>query len=254
MSSDIFKVKPSKTVEIEDKLDEYKIRSQTEIMQKLRMLVKGKCLVTVSFDDNNQTFMTALIEILPEKKMVIVDYGPDEGMNKRILSENKVNFRTELAGVSVSFSVHHVRKARYKEQLVFAFGVPDELTWIQRRDTYRVAIPMSVNANLEFTHSDNTREQYRILDISAGGLAFEDLNLHEDFQQAQTLKGCHINLPDYGGGMVTLQICNMLPLKRDNPEAGQRLGCIFQNLPSDLDATIQRFILHIDSMRKRITD
>lgn len=253
MSSDIFKVKPTKTAVIEED-ENFTIHSQNEIMQKIRMLAKGRCLVTAYFEDGNESFMTAIIDILPEKKLVVVDYGPDEGMNKRIMSENKVIFKSELAGITARFSAYHVKKARYKDQIVFAFEIPSELLWIQRRDTYRVAIPMSVNALCDFTHSDNSQGQYRILDISAGGLALEDTGMHEDFEQDQVLRACHINLPEHGGGIVTLKVCNILAMKRDKPEAGQRIGCIFQNLPSDLDATIQRFILHIDSMRKRITD
>lgn len=253
MSSDIFKIKPTKTAVIEDN-ENFIIYSQTEIMQKLRMLSKGNCLVTAYFDEGNESFMTAIIDILPEKKMVILDYGPDEGMNKRLLSENKVLFKSELAGVTAQFSVHHVRKARYQDQIVFAFEIPDELLWIQRRDTYRVSIPLSVNALCDLTHADNQTGQFRILDISAGGLALEDLDMHEDFQNGEVFKACHINLPEQGGGIVTLKVCNILPMKRDKPEAGQRIGCIFQNLPSDLDATIQRFILYIDSLRKRVQD
>lgn len=253
MSSDIFKIKPTKTATIEDNED-FIIYSPTEIMQKLRMLSKGNCLVTAYFDEGNESFMTAIIDILPEKKMVIVDYGPDEGMNKRLLSENKVLFKSELAGVTAQFSTHHIKKARYRDQVVFAFELPDELLWIQRRDTYRVSIPLSVNALCDLTHADDKKGQYRILDISAGGLALEDPDMHEDFQNGEVFKACHVNLPEYGGGIVTLKICNILPMKRAKPEAGQRVGCIFENLPSDLDATIQRFILHIDSLRKRLQD
>ncbi|MDH5182082.1 MAG: flagellar brake protein [Gammaproteobacteria bacterium] len=253
MSNDIFKIKPTKAAAIQE-AENFTIYSPSEIMQKMRMLAKGRCLVTAYFEDGNQSFMTAIIDILPEKKMIVVDYGPDEGMNKRIMSEPRVIFKSDLAGISAQWSVHHVRKARFKDQLVFAFEVPDEMLWIQRRDTYRVAIPLSVNAQCQFTHSDDTQGQYRILDISAGGLALEDKGMHEDFQMDQVLKASHINLPEHGGGIVTLKICNILPLRKDKPEEGQRIGCVFQNLPSDLDATIQRFILSIDSMRKRVSD
>jgi len=250
MSDDIFKVKPTKTAAIEEH-ESFTIYSQTEIMQKMRMLAKGNCLVTAFFDEGNESFMTAIIDVLPEKKLILVDYGPDEGMNKKLLSGNKVIFKSELAGISAQFTVRSLKKARYKDQPVFAFEVPDELLWIQRRDTYRVKIPFSATALCDLTHLDNKKGQFRILDLSAGGLALEDIDMHEDFQIGNIFKGCHITLPEHGNGVVTLEVRNLLPLKRDNPEAGQRVGCIFQNLPSDLDATIQRYILHIDSLRKR---
>ncbi|MDH5409155.1 MAG: flagellar brake protein [Gammaproteobacteria bacterium] len=253
MSDDIFKVKPSKTASIEEH-ESFTIYSQTEIMQKMRMLSKGNCLITAFFDHGNESFMTAIIDVLPEKKLILVDCGPDEGMNKKLMSEGRVLFKSELAGISAQFSAHNLKRAKYKDQAVFAFEVPDELLWIQRRDTYRVKIPFSATALCDLTHLDNKKGQFRILDISAGGLALEDMDMHEDFQIGNIFKGCNITLPEHGNGMVTLEVRNLLPLKHNDPGAGQRVGCTFQNLPTDLDAAIQRYILHIDSLRKRLAD
>ena len=117
MNDDIFKIKPTKSAVIEDD-EKFLIYSQTEIMQKLRMLQKNRSIVTAYFDDGKQTLLTAVIDVLTDKKMVLLDYGPDEAMNNALVAARKVVFKSQMQGVTAKFSIRDVKKAKYQGQAV----------------------------------------------------------------------------------------------------------------------------------------
>lgn len=251
MNDDIFKIKPTKSAVIEND-EKFIIYSQSEIIQKLRMLEKGKCIITAYFDEGKQSLLTAVIDILPAKKIVLLDFGPDESVNQAFLSSRSVTFKSQLNGVTAKFSVHDIKKARYQSQSVFACALPENILWIQRRDTYRVRIPMGLNAFCLVHHEDNKARQYRIHDISVGGLSLEDPDTNQEFALGNSFDKCEITLPEHGTGTVNLEVRSHLPAGKENNKQGRRIGCLYSDLRSDVDAMIQRFIHSIDTQRKKL--
>lgn len=250
MNDDIFKIKPTKSAVIEDD-EKFIIYSPTEIMQKMRMLQKSKCIVTAYFDGGKQSLLTAVIDLLPAKKIVLLDYGPDEAINKAFMASGSVTFKTQLMGVTAKFTVHDVKKAKYQNQLVFACDIPENILWVQRRDTYRVRIPLGMNAFCIVQHEKKSA-QYRIHDISVGGLALEDPDFNEDFALGSSFEKCEITLPEQGTGTVTLEVRSHLSASKTDNKQGRLIGCLFTDLRSDVDAMVQRFIHSIDSQRKKL--
>lgn len=250
MNDDIFKIKPTKSAVIEDD-EKFLIYTQSEIIQKLRMLEKSKCIITAYFDHGKQTLLTALVGVLPEKKMVLFDYGPDETVNMAILADNHVVFKTSMNGVTAKFDVATVKKATYNGETVFACPLPHDLLWVQRRDTYRVRVPMGINA-LCIVHHEKKSVQYRVHDISVGGVALEDPDNTEDFALGKRFQKCELTLPDFGTGVIDLELRSIFPPAPDKPKQSRKVGFLFLDLRSDVDAMIQRFIHHIDSQRRKL--
>jgi len=252
MNDDIFKIKPTKSAVIEDD-EKFIIYSQTEIMQKMRMLQKSKCIVTAYFDEGKQSLLTAIIDVLPAKKIVLLDYGPDESVNKALMSSRIVTFKSQRDGVSSKFTIHNVKKAKYQNRPVFACEIPEDMLWVQRRDTYRIRLPMGMNA-ICLVHHENKSAPYRIHDISVGGLALEDPDNNKEFALGSSFDKCEITLPEHGTGTIALEVRSHLPAGAGNDKQGRRIGCLFVDLRSDVDAMIQRFIHAIDSQRRKLED
>lgn len=252
MNDDIFKIKPTKSAVIEDDA-KFLIFSETEIMQKLRMLEKSKSIITAYFDTGSQTLLTAIIDVLPEKKLILLDYGPDESVNRAILNEKHIIFKTTMNGVTIKFDVDKAQKAKYQGEAVFACPLPKDLLWVQRRDTYRVRIPMGINAFC-IVYDGKTSKQYRIHDISVGGVALEDPESNNKFALGNTFERCEITLPDFGTGEVDLEVRSIFPPPPDLPKTPRKIGCLYHELRSDVDAMIQRFIHSIDSQRRKLEE
>lgn len=252
MNDDIFKIKPTKSAVIEDD-EKFIIFSQTEIMQKLRMIEKSRCLVTAYFDQGKQTLLTAIVGVLPDKKMVLLDYGPDETVNSALLTDKHIVVKSSLNGVTAKFTVPTISKATFNKQTVFACPVPEDLLWVQRRDTYRVRVPLGINAFC-IIHHENKSMQYRVHDISVGGVALEDPDNSDEFALGKHFEKCEITLPDFGTEVINLELRSIFPPNPAAPKQGRKIGFLFLDLRSDVDAMIQRFIHHIDSQRRKIDD
>lgn len=254
MTDDIFKIKPTKTATIEDD-EKFFIHSQSEIIQKLRMLEKSRTMITVYFDEGKQFLLTGILGVLADKKMVLLDYSQDKEINDALLKADKLVLKASWNGVSVRFDAHGIIKARYQNQSVFACPLPHRLLWVQRRDTHRVRIPIKIMATCLIHHAHKAIP-YRIHDISVGGIALEDTENSPLFALGATFERCEIDLPDHGTGIVNLEVRSLAPLNPTNDPAiaGRRIGCRHYDLRSDVDAMIQRFIHAIDTERRKVED
>ena len=250
MSDDIFKIKPSKSASIEE-YEDFTIHGVNRVIEKLRMLQKGRRIITAYFDEGRQSLMTAIIDLLPEKNLLILDYGPNDEINKQLLTSPKVIFKANLNGVTAQFSTRGLQNATYQKQSVFACSIPEQILWIQRRDTYRVRTQYNSSITVLLTFESGRTKQYQVLDISAGGLSIEDSEMDEEFALGKVFEACTLELGEFGEGRVSIEVRDHLPMRRNQPSSSRRIGFMFHKLPHDLEARIQRFILSVDAQRRR---
>lgn len=234
--------------------EKYLLQSRGEIIQKLRMLAKDKCLITAYFNAGQNSLITAVIDVLKEKELVALDYGSNESVNKKLLDAERIVFKTQHHGITAQFTAKSIIKAKLKGQPVFAVPLPEDLLWVQRREFYRIRVPLGMPIECTYTDDSGESRTHTVIDISSGGVALADPDYEFDLEDAAgtVLQNCKITLPEFGEGLVSLEIRNQLPLKFDEPGAGQRIGCSFVSIGSDFEASIQRYIHHIEAQRKQL--
>src|SRR5699024_10981172 len=86
------------------------------------------------------------------------------------------------------------------------FPFPHALRRIQRRDHFRVDIPVSAPLWCQVPASEKTTETLRVKDISAGGLALFDPETLVDAGVGSRLEACTLELPDIGTITFTLTV------------------------------------------------
>jgi len=234
--------------------EQFLVENRIAIVQKLKQLAKNNCMVTATFNGGSQTMNTAIIEVIRDMDLIALDYGPNEATNQLMLQAERIIFTSELEGVDAQFTANSITKAKYQGQPVFAIPIPDSMLWIQRREYYRVRVPLGVPAHVEIENESGTSDKYTVLDISAGGLAIHDEHYRLNLDSGILLDKCKLVLPEHGSGDITLEVKNRFPVNRSKREAGQRLGCAFVNLNMSFGANIQRYIHALEVLRKRTED
>jgi c-di-GMP-binding flagellar brake protein YcgR len=235
--------------------EEFLIANRVGIVQKLRQLAKTNRMVTATFNGGSQTMNTAILDVIRDMDLVAIDYGPTEAINQQMLKADRIIFKTDLDGVDVQFTVTSITKAKYQGQPVFAIPIPETILWIQRRQAFRVRVPLGIPAHLEIENSESGDvDKYPVLDISAGGLAFQDDQYRLKLESGSVITKCRLVLPDHGSAEITLEVRNCFPANRNKPDAGQRLGCAFVNLNMNFASDIQRYIHAMEVLRKRTED
>jgi c-di-GMP-binding flagellar brake protein YcgR len=234
--------------------EEFLVANRIGIVQKLRQLAKNNCMVTATFNGGAQTMNTAIIDVIRDMDLIALDYGPNDSINQQMLQADRIIFKSELEGIDVQFTTTSITKAKYQGQPVFAVPIPETMLWIQRREFYRVRVPLGVPAHIELDKEDGGYDKYTVMDISAGGLAILDERYRLNLEPGILIENCRLYLPEHDNAQITLEVRNRFPVNRNKREAGQRLGCAFVNLNMSFGANIQRYIHALEVLRKRTED
>ena len=232
-----------------ENMEHYMLYGRGEIMQKLRQLSKKNSLITLHF--NNLTMLSTVVDVLSDKNLLVLDYGGDEELNQKLLKHDRAVIKTDYDGITAQFSIKEIRKARLQGKPSFACPIPESVLWVQRREYYRVRIPLSEQVTCEISFKDGHKTVYPVLDISGGGIALLDKNDELEFEPGNTFQNCKLTLGDHDAGFISLEIRNNIPVNQFEPDQGKRCGCAFMNLSGDFEHSIQRFINVVDQQQKR---
>lgn len=220
-----------------------------EIMQKLRQLGKKNSLITLHFND--QTMLSTVVDVLADKNLLVLDYGGDEELNQKLLKHDRAVIKTDYDGITAQFSIKDIRKARLQGKPSFACPLPESVLWVQRREFYRVKVPLSEEVTCELIHGDNNRTEYPVLDISAGGIALFDTNEELELEPGNIFHNCKLTLGEHDAAFINLEVRNIISINPYEPSEGRRCGCAFLNLSGDFEASVQKFINIVDQQQKR---
>ncbi len=251
MADNVTPITSTRTDTVEDQED-FVLNNRITIMGKLRQLAKSQTMITAFFKGGSQSINTMVIEVLKDMELVALDYGPTPDLNEQLLQSERVVFKAELNGITAQFNADSVTKAKLHGNEVFAIPIPTEMLWVQRRQFFRVSIPLGMPAYCEIRQDDGSYRKYRILDVSAGGMCLDDE--HNDFQvqTGDRLHNCRLELPEFGNGKVILEIRGIFNKQGNSRSKGRRIGCAFHNLGISFAATVQRYINHVDAARRRL--
>ncbi len=236
-----------KTDSVEDQ-EEYLIHRDSDIYFRLRQLVKNKCLITADFA--GKTFITAIIDVQKDKGKLILDYSAHKKLNRQLLSRKQATFFTQLDGVRVKFKADQITQAKYQGEPVFVMPIPKQLSWAQRRDAYRVRLPVSMTANCKLLLGAGI-SQLDVIDISVTGVALKCMQAPPGIIPGTIIKNCFIRLAEVDDFCVDLEVHNIFYINEADPEQGMRIGCDFINASTDTTAMLQRFISNVERERRQ---
>ncbi len=236
-------------------IEKYLLRSKGEIVQKLRLLSKSKSAISGYFNNGNDFFLTSIIEVLRDKNVLVLDITPDPELNKKITAASPIVFKAKHLGIAAQFKATNIQTAKFKNQQYFACAIPDDLLWVQRREHFRVHIPLSQNALVQIKTNQGDIKEYRIIDVSGGGIAIADESFTLNVEAGDEFNNVDLIFSNELSCTTDLTVQNTLPLHFNKPSAGQRIGCHFNALFADFAADLQRYINQLDSYyRKTLND
>lgn len=238
----------------QEKDKNFRIQNPVEIQAILRNIMQRNTLVTVYFDQGNNFILTSILAIDPENNQMIIDYGIDEKLNQRALKANRLTFVTSQNRIKVEFACNNIRKIYFDNNDAFVVNMPDSLIRMQRRNFFRIATPTVNPLKCAVPLPENHGAAYAevtLLDISCGGMAVIDHHPSVSFDPGTLFEDCHITLPNIGTVITNIEVRNTYEMTLRNGLSCKRAGCEFINLPANMFAMIQRYIIKQEQMQKR---
>lgn len=228
-------------------ISSFSIQNSKQIVSHLSLLVKSKCLISARFGASNESYITTLLGIDEKNNAVVLDYGPKEDLNQRILNAGKVAFDADYNGIKVSFAGTALKKITHKGDTAFSMPIPKSLYWMQRREYYRVKSPLSKPSYCQLIIEGKKPVNLKLYDISLTGFAM--LNVSREVSDllipGNTLEQCKLILAEAGEGMISFEICAKYIINPDKLQKIQKIGCKFIKLARPVEEIIQRYMQQI---------
>ncbi len=233
--------------------ERYLLRSGSEIVRVLNDLKKRPDIITGYFDGGSKYLLTAVLEILPERNLVVFDYGQNEALNRGLLESGRMVGVTRHNNIRIRFSVEGLQRARLKGQTVLAATIPETLFRLQRREFFRVSTPQVTPVTCVIPAGVPLAGRHPLADISSGGVCLIVGPTAPPIELESVIEACHLELPESSPLLVDLQIRNIRRLTRRQGEE-YRVGCAFVNVGMDTSVAIQRYINRLQVELKTATD
>lgn len=237
--------------EIEEQ-EKYLLYSRTAIINVLSELSKRPDIITAYFNGGREYLLTAVLTVLPERDLVVLDYGTDEKRNLRMLAADRIVCVTKHDNISIKFSCEELQRAKFQERQAFAARLPETLFRLQRREFFRVSTPVFNPLKCLIPDEEHAAMEWNIVDISVGGVGLADPSCRFVPELGTLLRDCQIDLGEFGILICDMVVRNSFLQSQNDGSKLRRLGCAFVNLPLDKNATLQRYIHRIQIEQKAI--
>jgi len=228
-------------------ISSFLIENPRQISNNLSLLLKNKCLLNARFGTNDESYITTLLSINAEDNSLVLDCGPKEDVNQRILYAGKVSFDGDYHGIKVSFSGTALKKITYKNEAAFMMPIPKALYWMQRREYYRVKSPLSKSSYCQLIVDGREPVNLKLYDISLSGFAM--LNVSKEVSDllitGTSFSDSKLVLSGAGEGMVSFEICAKYIINPDKVQKIQKIGCKFIKTTHQVEEIIQRYMNQI---------
>lgn len=225
--------------------ERFTLRSRPEILAVLRSLEKQRAMITVYFDRGREFILTTILAINPDFQEIVMDLGSDERVNALMLKSTRLLVVGYEDKIKIQFGTSLAEATTHNGHPAFRVRVPGSLVRLQRRDFYRIQLPLGkpVKAYLQpFVDNPDRLIEARVVDISCGGVALTMSSVSIPIANGSLFPACSINLPGIGTVSAPVQITYVSDVTLKNGARERRAGCRFVRLPGAMQSLIQRYI------------
>lgn len=242
-------------VEEGDAFGRYTLTSPTEIAFILRQVQRSGSMVVVYFDQGQQFFLSAILEVDPTSNRLVLDYGSNEDANRAAVNTRKFVVTTAVDKVKIQFELERLEQVEWGGSAAFQTALPVSLLRLQRREYYRLSTPQNdpVNCIIPVLGRDGKMQRIEVMvtDISGGGVGLLiPLSLLPLFAEGTQMASCLIDLPGEGAVTVNLVVRNTQETLSRAGTPQMRIGCEYVGIRGAQLTSIQRYITRIERQRK----
>ncbi len=240
----------------EDGLEEFLLRGQRQICRLFQELISNHSLISVHLLPGGLSFLSTIVTLSDDEEWIFIDTSPNETIHRRCLQTERLLCVTQLNKVRIQFRLQNIMEVSLEGNLTLAAPIPEEVLRLQRRDAFRLQVPLShdLKCILPLRESEHDHQngdpqkkgiEAPVIDISAGGLSLEVPSNKTAPIVGDQINGCYLKLP---GNLipVNLEIRNHGRRILGNGKEVLRLGCSFISLPVQNANQIQRYIYQIE--------
>lgn len=233
---------------------EFRVPSKKELLHILQQIAEQSTRVALYYDNQHNFILTTLLGA--NNNGMWLDVGPFAPENKNILLSNKITFVSIHQNVKVQFTSDTIQGVVLENHETFFMPLPPYLLRIQRRNYFRLSIPLSTPVKCTITITSEDPEQagapprlreMEVLDISGGGIGLLCNEDDPDMVRGSFFEDCMIRLPDETAIKVALKVCGTFKFTMHNNAVKVCAGCQFISVDNQANVLLQRYITRLQA-------
>jgi c-di-GMP-binding flagellar brake protein YcgR len=227
----------------DDPLAPYSTDERPAILQVLQRLAQSNLPVRAQLHGSDRLVLTAVIEVDGEADRLLLDYGPDEAVNRQLLRSGRATVSGHVDGIRVVFPVTALRALSLDDGPVFAAPLPAWLARVQRRRFFRLPVSGDESMQCRVEDAEGGIARYQVLDLSVGGVALleTDADAVETWEPGRVLRDVTLEAGNAGEVRLDLEVCHGRQRAGARREQGC-IGCRFLALSGPTAAWLERLI------------
>lgn len=234
---------------VDDDSDPFLVRSQQGVKSNLRAIVEQGSLLHMRLRPQPESLVTTLLQTDPDNNRIVVDASADNIFNKRLLAASEIQFNTVVDSVRIQFfCAGPAREVVYDGRPAFELALPHTLRRIQRRDHFRIDVPVSDPLWCEITSHGRDPEALKVKDISVGGIALFDPTTLVEATPGTRLHNARLELPGLGTVAFSLIVRRISIISMPGDATMRILACQFGGLSPGDDIMIRNYIGQLERM------
>ncbi|NMP28339.1 flagellar brake protein [Rahnella sp. SAP-1] len=227
-------------------------RNKLGILSVLRDLKKNNTLIMINHARGQ--FISRILEVDSDSNQMLFDLGGVEYENKLALEAQSLNFIAEPAGAKVEFSCGRITETLFESLPTFSCEIPAELYFIQRREYFRVNIPLHAAYTCQGKFDDENNFDLKLKDISLGGLGLHvDHPMSLPIERGATIHNVTIDMIEFGSFVLDIEFISAFERPTINNKGEtvlqQRLSFKFPHLSATQERDLQRAIFELEKMQ-----
>lgn len=215
----------------------------------LRRALGNHCPLTVYVGKRPEAYSSAIIEILPEHKVLMLDELTPAPSHGRVVKGDVLHVRAIVDGVQLQFDSTVLELGVQDGLPFYRASFPTRIDYPQRRRQYRVQVPLNRGLQIFFDLSRTHRLVGELRDISMGGLCARITagNLEDGVDQHQ-MASCRIMLPDNDSVVTDVELVHV-----DAPQRARvaRVRARFTNLSAAAERRISQLCAEIERVQRQ---
>nr|MCU0869398.1 flagellar brake protein [Burkholderiales bacterium] len=182
-----------------------------------------------------------------------LDTGKDPVANRKLLASDRAFFEGRQDKVRVRFRIAGLAATSHRDRPALALPLPRAIFKFQRREYYRVTLPMARPVLCTIPYDDQRAIEATVLDLSVGGVKLGHYPDETPLKVGMTFTGCALALPDAAPMRVGLEVRNNVASPMRNGVLARRAGCRFTELPRGAESAIQKYIIRVEREQRALS-
>jgi flagellar brake protein len=227
------------------------IDNPEKIINKLFILLKNKCLITVYFGNEKDSFITTILDIYINNKYITFYHGPKEDSIKKLLDSKKITLKTEHLGAKVIFESIQIAKVQHQEVSIFVIPIPESMLWIETRNVHRIKFPISNSSRYYIMLDNEEKTKIQLYDISVSGFS-----IFTDSKEISTIllkdhhfEKCRIVFEYAFEDTISFCVQSKNKIKYSPLSKAEKIGCKFTKITPKFEDFIQKYLLNIEKIK-----